>query len=257
MLVYYFKLRGSRHFKKRRTLRLTALDDVNAWGKALALHPAKFLKLKRKYTMDLITAKVEAAALSIKKGKRVYINLNEEEEECEVSHTPAPKKENVLAIFAAGNEVQDIEDVVMMVDKPVKAPSAIPKPVKGAKKSTLDKPTKQPKTVEAVKVVKQVKKSKTLNNKVMSTKVKVKKGAKKSPAKKVTYVKGVSGIMTPVKGGAALEILNLLKKKQATKQEMAKVSKTKEANISWYISKLKNNGHKIQLSEEGKYRLAK
>lgn len=114
-------------------------------------------------TMDLITAKVDAAALSRKKGKKLYINVDSEGE-CIIESLPAKKQEDIMAVFIAGNEVKLEDHVTMVVDE--------------VKTSASQPATKKTKEV--------VKKEKTKKVKTMATvKTAVKKTAKKV-AKKVT-----------------------------------------------------------------------
>jgi len=61
----------------------------------------------------------------------------------------------------------------------------------------------------------------------------------------------------PIVGGAALTILDALKKgKPLTKEALAKLADTKVGNIAWYIGKIKNNGHKVEATEQG-YKIKK
>lgn len=206
--VYFFKIRSSRSQRKK-TLRITANNDEHAWGKALALYPAKYLQLKLKYIMDLITAKVEAAALSIKKGKRTYINLNEEDEECEVSLSPDSKKENILAVFAAGNEIKDVEEVLMVLQKDSIEP-AHPSTKPKSEKLKVQKNNTKPKQEKPVKTVKQ--------DKIMSTKTKktkVKEAKKSASVKKIAkepkgdkIARGNNMFLTPTEWKKVDSLLN-------------------------------------------------
>lgn len=84
-----------------------------ALKRILARYPNKFITITHCRLMDYITARVEAAALSKKKGKPVYIMYDSRDEahsktsgECELSFSPdSPKHYKAYALYKNGSEV--------------------------------------------------------------------------------------------------------------------------------------------------------
>jgi len=258
---------------RSRLVKITSNKFSNALSRALSLHPNKFLKTQFARRMDLVSAQDEAKRLSQKSGHKQYVILLKSGDfEVENALSIEPKMD-IYSVWHKGKKVEGPVAKIKLSPQDEEPPVA-----KAPKRAEL--PTKK----ELVKEVKQTNKetkqkeqnekiSKTKNEEIMKTE------AKKSPAKKAAAKKEAPKKLakaakstTPVKksndetqhprfrpivGGAALTILDALKKGKAlTKEALAKLADTKVGNIAWYIGKIKNNGHKVEATESG-YKLKK
>lgn len=108
-------------------------------------------------TMDLISARVEAAAMSRQQRKKIYINTDDEGE-CVCSSIASKNPDNVQAAFVNGSEVKLGEEVaydeIEIEETKTSKPKKSTKMEKVAKKKPVTK--KQIKQVSKVKQVKKV-----------------------------------------------------------------------------------------------------
>lgn len=190
----------------------------------------KFAKNVSKHLnkMDLVSAQQKVKADSKAKKKILhYIVLVDDE--FEVKTDVDIDKDDIYSTWRGGVKIDAPEGKVE------------PEETKSTKQAA--KSAKQAEVSEA---------EQSENKNTMKTKARkpVKKAAVKKVAKKSNGEK-VRALDAPIKGGATLLILQALKKKICTKQELAKVGKTKETNINWYLNKIKNNGHAVELTDKG------
>jgi len=216
---------------RSRLVNVEATKYKNALSKVLAVNQGKFIQTKYAKKMDLITANEKAKKLSLKSVHKQFVVLLPDGDF---------ETENTLSI-------EDGADIYSEWVKGVKQESD-----KKVKSGSVKKELNQETTDEM----------KTAKKSVPVKKVAPKKAAKKVAAKKVGTVKKTvtekdsngkakHPRLQPIKGGAALEILNALKSKVCTKEELSKIAKTKIGNIPWYIGKIRNNGYKVEVTEKG------
>lgn len=218
--------------------RIEAINYIQALNKACSLYPNKFINYKHIIRrMDLLSAQKEAASKSAKSAHKQHIVLLPDGD-FEVENDLSLEKG--MDVYMTYHKGKRVESTAVAKASNKMEPGAIEKAVKN---------NTQPEVKNEVK---------TQNKK------EVKKETKKpAPAKKVKVAakKETSEVehprFRPINGGAALEILNVLKKRSATKNELAKAAKTKEGNIPWYIGKIRNNKFNVIINEYGKYQLVK
>lgn len=175
--IFPFAIRASRKVKARKPVKIRASCYALALEKVLALYPKRFVKLKNS-NMDLITAKVEAAALSKKERKNVYICVDDEGE-CVLLDSP---KGEVMGTYSNGSEVKEKEPMVADSPAPTKTKRKVTKV--SAEEMKVIKENKD----ELRTVKKEVpKKSSKQKNKVMAA---TKKAAKKKTSTNRPSVKG-------------------------------------------------------------------
>jgi hypothetical protein len=196
-------------------------------------------------TMDLNTA-VKRAKEASKKTQRTHYIINDGDGECSINTAPLS---GVMDKYVNGERDKNfkphatdaIEDTGKAKTKTLPAQSA------KAEKLIAQKTAKETAAKESKKS-----NSETMKNEKNKS---VKKAApKKVAAKKATKkVKGekTRALDAPIKGGAAKIIFDAIKKKPHTKEQLAKLADTKETNISWYLNKIRNNGHDVQNTEKG------
>jgi hypothetical protein len=180
--------------------------------------------------MTLENVIAEAKALSLKSAHPQYIvDLGNEDFELHNRFTLEPGTK-VYATYKKGEPVNEVKI----------------KTQKDVETIKTEKPAKKEKKVAAKKVA--AKKEKPAK-KVAAKK---EKPAKKVAAKKVAKNdEAEHPIKREIKGGACLVILEAIKKKACTKEQLAKLAKTKENNVPWYLGKIRNNGYKVTLTEAG------
>jgi hypothetical protein len=214
-----------------------------ALAKILALFPNKYIKTKHAKAMDLITARAEALKLSKKSAHKQFVILVDDEFEVE-NTLSIEEKADIHATFYKGQEVKE--------EKGIKLPPTIKTVQVPPSKSNQVPTTKQETAKRSADIKAEV--IRQINSKEMKKALESKpsnKVAAKKVAAKSKSTESVHARFRPIVGGAALDILNALKKKAHTKEELAKIAKTQVGNISWYIGKIKNNGHKVELGEKG------
>lgn len=168
--IFPFLVRVSRTTKTRKVVKVHATCYTNALKKVFALHPRKFVKLKNS-NMDLITAKVEAAALSKRERKIVYICVSDDGE-CELFDSPQGE---IMATFSGGTEVK--EQVEAVASKPEPKVKKITK-VSAEEMKVIKENKDELRTVKREAPIKKA--SGKSKNKVMATVAKKKKAAKKT-----------------------------------------------------------------------------
>ena len=151
---------------KNSNMIISKASPISFYPKSIILKPYKLIL----NTMDLITAKVEAAKQSRLKGKRLFINADEEGE-CIISSLPAKEADNLMAIFIAGNE-QPLKDYLTNEQLPTTIEPKI-EPEKKTKVSKTNKPEKVMPTTK--KASKKAATKKTVKKAVTTKKVEVKK----------------------------------------------------------------------------------
>lgn len=249
---------------RSRLVKIAAEKFSNALSKALSLHPNKFLKTQFARRMDLVSAQEEAKKLSLKSGhKQFVILLKSGDFEVENALSIEPKMD-IYSVWHKGKKVEGpVAKIKLSPQDEEETPVAkAPKRAELPTKKELSKEVKQ-----SNKETKQ-KEQETKTTEIMTTKTKkspAKKAAPKKSAKvkkETRPVKKSNGEVQhprfrPIVGGAALSILDALKKGKAlTKEALAKIADTKVNNVAWYIGKIKNNGHKVEATESG-YKLKK
>jgi len=236
---------------RSRLVKIAANKFSNALSRALSLHPNKFLKTQFARRMDLVSAQEEAKKKSQKSGhKQFVILLKSGDFEVENALSIEPKMD-IYSVWHKGKKVDGpVAKIKLSPQDEEESPVA-----KAPKRAEL--PTKK----ELVKEVKQTNKetkqkeqnekiSKTKNEEVMKTETK-KSPAKKAPKKLAKAEKST----TPAKKSGLTKpeaIFQSIKEKSKTVSELAKAFKTSEANIAWYVSKLKSSGKNITKDESGK-----
>ncbi len=103
MTTYPFLIRGPTKQSRRKKVLVSALSLRLAMGKILMRYPAKFVNSKFARRMDLMSAKAAAIKESNKKkGKTVYIIVDEKDGECDLSGAPL---RGVYTAFKNGSEI--------------------------------------------------------------------------------------------------------------------------------------------------------
>lgn len=236
---------------RSRLVHVTAKKFSNALSRALSLHPNKFLKTQFARRMDLVSAQEEAKKKSQKSGhKQFVVLLKSGDFEVENALSIEPK----MDIYSVWHKGKKVEGPVAKIKLSPQDEEEIPV-AKAPKRAEL--PTKK----ELIKEVKQTNKEtkvKTQNEEIMKTET------KKSPAKKVAAKKEatkksvkVEKSTTPAKKSGLSKpeaIFQSIKEKSKTVSELAKAFETSEANIAWYVSKLKSSGKNITKDESGKFK---
>jgi len=254
---------------RSRLVKIAAEKFSNALSKALSLHPNKFLKTQFARRMDLVSAQEEAKKKSQKSGhKQFVILLKSGDFEVENALSIEPKMD-IYSVWHKGKKVEGATSPKIKLspqdeEPPVaKAPKRAELPTKKELVKEVKQTNKEVKQKESEKEILQSKKQEIMKTKTKSTpatKAAPKKLAK--AAKETKPVKKSNGEVQhprfrPIVGGAALTILEALKKgKPLTKEALAKLADTKVGNVPWYIGKIKNNGHKVEATESG-YKLKK
>ncbi len=181
--------------------------------------------------MDLITCKVDAADLSKKNGKAVYIVVDEEGE-CSLENAPL---KGVIAKYKGGQEVPlNGEDEIVDGAEQVKALKA---------KAKEDKKLKQ-KEVKAAASEKATANSKT---KKMATETK-KKPAKKVAAKKAPAKKVNNDDKFPVQKGAK-KTLTIKEIRAGIKKGFAYYNEANRPLPEGYLSKMTDQAREIKVTE--------
>jgi len=249
---------------RSRLVKIAAEKFSNALSKALSLHPNKFLKTQFARRMDLVSAQEEAKKHSLKSAhKQFVVLLKSGDFEVENALSIEPKMD-IYSVWHKGKKVEGPVAKIKLSPQEEEPPVA-----KAPKRAEL--PTKKELVKEVKQTNKEVKQKEISQNKeqeIMKTKTKSTPATKAAPkklakaAKETRPVKKSNGEtqhprFRPIVGGAALTILDALKKGKAlTKEALAKLADTKVGNIAWYIGKIKNNGHKVEATEQG-YKIKK
>lgn len=250
---------------RSRLVHVSAKKFSNALSRALSLHPNKFLKTQFAKRMDLVSAQEEAKKLSLRSAHKQFVVLLKSGD-FEVENTLSiDPKADIYSVWHKGKKIEGptspkIKLPIQDEEPPVaKAPKRAELPTK----KELAKEVKQ-----SNKEIKQKENQSTIKTE-NTMKTKEQKSAKKAAPKKLAKAeketrpaKKSNGEVQhprfrPIVGGAALSILDALKKGKAlTKEALAKIADTKVGNVAWYIGKIKNNGHKVEATESG-YKLKK
>lgn len=254
---------------RSRLVKIAANKFSNALSRALSLHPNKFLKTQFARRMDLVSAQEEAKKKSQKSGhKQFVVLLKSGDFEVENALSVEPKMD-IYSVWHKGKKVDGPVAKIKLSpqdeeESPVaKAPKRAELPTKKELVKEVKQTNKETKQKESEKEISQNKKQEIMKTKTKSTPA-TKAAPKKlvKAAKSTVPVKKSNGEVQhprfrPIVGGAALTILDALKKgKPLTKESLAKIADTKVGNIAWYIGKIKNNGHKVEATESG-YKLKK
>jgi len=255
---------------RSRLVKIAANKFSNALSRALSLHPNKFLKTQFARRMDLVSAQEEAKKHSLKSAhKQFVVLLKSGDFEVENALSIEPKMD-IYSVWHKGKKVDGPAVTKIKLspqdeEPPVaKAPKRAELPTKKELVKEVKQTNKEVKQKESEKEISQNKKQEIMKTKTKSTPAKKKVAPKKlaKAAKETRPVKKSNGEVQhprfrPIVGGAALTILEALKKGKAlTKEALAKLADTKVGNIAWYIGKIKNNGHKVEATEQG-YKIKK
>lgn len=211
--------------------------------------------------MDLITAIQRAKKASLTAKKAYYI-IAEEDGECSVSTAPLS---GVTHKFTNGEMDKGFKphdsDSKSLFNKSSNSEfvdigkGKVPAQSEKAKKLIEKKRPSEIIMEEAEEIER--KENKTKQNMKKTEKKAAKKVAKKAVKgtrnthKAQSSNGAVRALDAPIKGGAAKIILDAIKKNAQTKEQLAKLAKTKLTNVGWYLNKIKNNGHAVKLTDKG------
>lgn len=239
---------------RSRLVKIAAEKFSNALSKALSLHPNKFLKTQFARRMDLVSAQEEAKKKSQKSGHKQYVILLKSGDfEVENALSIEPKMD-IYSVWHKGKKVDGPAIAKIKLSPQDEEPPV----AKAPKRAEL--PTKK-ELVKEVKVSNKESKQKEENNKKQTTEETMKtKNGSKAAVKKVAAPKKLAKAeksTTPAKKSGLSKpeaIFQSIKEKSKTVSELAKAFETSEANIAWYVSKLKSSGKNITKDESGKFK---
>lgn len=251
---------------RSRLVRIAAEKFSNALSRALSLYPNKFLKTQFARRMDLVSAQEEAKRHSLKSAhKQFVVLLKSGDFEVENALSIEPKMD-IYSVWHKGKKVEgaaspkiklspqdEEESPVAKAPKRAELPTKkeMVKEVKQSTKEAVEKASRKMKPgaiEEAVKEISQNKKQEIMKTKTKSTPATKAAPKKLAKAEKSTTPAKKSGLSKPE------AIFQSIKEKSKTVSELAKAFETSEANIAWYVSKLKSSGKNITKDESGKFK---